>query len=631
MLNKNYTNKTKNLIPVKNIYLEKTLSFLNVIDCDKKNVYSRLSIIQIFVALALLLPFGNYIFGAEILINYLYFIFVLLLLSVQIFLLFSKRSVVIRLNKIDCLLILYFLYLTIRCLVKDVNLLSEDRYISQLGLLILFFTLKHILSYRLLLFVLYILIIVSVSQNIIGFLQLFNLIDTKNLFKVCGFFDNPGLYACYIASALPLNFGLFLKLYNRKRTRYQKTLWNLLVTNIITSLVILPFTNSRAAWICIFFSVVVLIILFKKNEIKEKYMFYVNNIYKKSILAISIITLVGFSFYGIFVLKKASSLGRLLIWKVSYTMFETNPVFGRGFTFVKSNYNKFQEEYFSSAKRSSTEILIADNTYSSFNEFFEILIEEGLLGFLLFAMLIFYVFDRTSSNWKTKSVLCSILSILIFSLTSYPFRILAIYSLLYFYIAYISSVSPNIFIKEIRINSIALKRSFLVIVISLIPYYIFKTVAEKKICDVTNNINIVQPAQLSKAMEDYAFILKNDRNYQLCRSIYLYRSGEYKRSAELIENLKTTLNSSDLFILLGNNYKALNDFKRAEEAYIHSSNMVPNRFLPKYLLAKLYIQTGALKKAVNLAKQVLMMPEKVASIEVQRMKSDMLQFIEQSN
>jgi O-antigen polymerase len=47
-----------------------------------------------------------------------------------------------------------------------------------------------------------------------------------------------------------------------------------------------------------------------------------------------------------------------------------------------------------------------------------------------------------------------------------------------------------------------------------------------------------------------------------------------------------------LYTSLGDNYKAIKNYLKAEEAYRHASFMVPDKFYPLYLLANLYYETG---------------------------------------
>jgi O-antigen polymerase len=72
-------------------------------------------------------------------------------------------------------------------------------------------------------------------------------------------------------------------------------------------------------------------------------------------------------------------------------------------------------------------------------------------------------------------------------------------------------------------------------------------------------------------------------------------------------------NSHILQNTLGDSHKALGNFQAAEAAYIESSQMMPSMLLPRYLLAKLYHESGENEKARQTAEDLLNSPVKVES------------------
>ena len=66
-------------------------------------------------------------------------------------------------------------------------------------------------------------------------------------------------------------------------------------------------------------------------------------------------------------------------------------------------------------------------------------------------------------------------------------------------------------------------------------------------------------------------------------------------------------------LLLSDSYNATGESKKAEAAYLHAWHMNPSRFYPKYLLAKLYDETGQKEDAVKVAKELLEKEIKVES------------------
>jgi tetratricopeptide (TPR) repeat protein len=84
------------------------------------------------------------------------------------------------------------------------------------------------------------------------------------------------------------------------------------------------------------------------------------------------------------------------------------------------------------------------------------------------------------------------------------------------------------------------------------------------------------------------------------------------------------------FIVLGDAYKALGETQKAEEQYQLAANMVPYKFYPLYLLAKLYNETGHHKKALALALQILNKKIKVPSQAIEEIREEMRKLIFQN-
>jgi len=77
------------------------------------------------------------------------------------------------------------------------------------------------------------------------------------------------------------------------------------------------------------------------------------------------------------------------------------------------------------------------------------------------------------------------------------------------------------------------------------------------------------------------------------------------------------------FIALGDAYKALGETQKAEEQYQLAANMVPHKFYPLYLLAKLYDETGQQDKATEVALKLLTKKVKIYSTVVEEIRTEM--------
>jgi tetratricopeptide (TPR) repeat protein len=82
---------------------------------------------------------------------------------------------------------------------------------------------------------------------------------------------------------------------------------------------------------------------------------------------------------------------------------------------------------------------------------------------------------------------------------------------------------------------------------------------------------------------------------------------------------------------LGDNHKALGNYDKAETAYKKNSNMVPGLLLPKYLLAKLYIESEETEKAKHAALEILNSPVKVKSTATNEIMKEMRNIVTRSS
>lgn len=125
-------------------------------------------------------------------------------------------------------------------------------------------------------------------------------------------------------------------------------------------------------------------------------------------------------------------------------MIADNPVTGVGAGQFAANYMHYQAKYFQN-NNNTNELLLADNTIFDFNEFIRLTAEMGITGLLLVLLMLFVIF-RPGKNIGFSFIVArsGILSILIFSLLSYPGSILPIKVLFVSFAAIIAGQQKNI-------------------------------------------------------------------------------------------------------------------------------------------------------------------------------------------
>lgn len=86
-----------------------------------------------------------------------------------------------------------------------------------------------------------------------------------------------------------------------------------------------------------------------------------------------------------------------------------------------------------------------------------------------------------------------------------------------------------------------------------------------------------------------------------------------------------------LYTALGDTYKALKEYDKAEREYLQAWQIIPHKFYPKYLLAKLYDGTGQKIKAKGIAKELLNKEIKVESKAIEEMRDELKRLFQELN
>lgn len=295
-------------------------------------------------------------------------------------------------------------------------------------------------------------------QAIYGLFQLYGLIHSNhNIFPMTGLFHNPGPYTGYIGAILPLC------LYKCLIDKQKKTKLVLIIILIILFSII-PAGMSRTAWIGIILSCTW--ILTVNNNWKDKILNSIKSNRKKNlwyactgIFCIIIILLL------FFIIKKDSANGRFFIWKNTISLVMENPWNGYGIGEFPHIYGKKQAEYFSNHSFSAIEEKVAGNPEYAFNDYLQLAMETGLIGLVLFLLLIFYCVKQGIRNKEYGFVGC-IISLSTFSLGSYPFQMTSFWVIeLFFLVGCTTSPKNKKTIKNIWMTKPLIILSILFLII----------------------------------------------------------------------------------------------------------------------------------------------------------------------
>ncbi|TWO31558.1 hypothetical protein E1J38_013085 [Seonamhaeicola sediminis] len=556
------------------------------------------------------------------------------------FLLIKSNTLNIKFSKIDITLFQVIIYQICNRYLFHTNYSFSIRFLDLIALGGFYIILRNIpkKSYILLFFGV---IGAGITQAIYGNLQLLGYYASNHSgFKLTGSFFNPGPYAGFLAAVFPVALGLYL---------FKDTLLNLVsskanlvyisvklalkfipIIGVISILLVIPATQSRGAWLALIVSSG---LLFEcKYKTVSKFIKRTTTI-KKTVVAFATILILWGGLFSIYQFKRGSSDGRLFIWKVSTDIVKDYPVFGVGFDKFKAHYMNYQASYFR-VNGETQEAFVADNSYYGFNEFIQFLVENGIVGLLLL-LLVFYQILKVFIKIKHLKlvVLATLLSIAVFAFFSYPMEILPIKLVILILLAALASFDSNKFnvhIKSTKLNAILKPVMAIGVLMVVITGFKYTKALEQSIKTWKLALESYQYGDYETAIQEYqqAYpFLKNNGEFLMNYGKALSVNNQDREAVKVLEQAKAHLNTTIIETALGDTYKNLKRYDKAEDAYKNAANMIPSRFYPLYLLAKLYDESGQIENALAMANTILEKEIKVPSTAIKEIKQEMKDII----
>lgn len=559
--------------------------------------------------------------------------------------------------KLSLLILGWFIWLIVRG--KTGGILYDEKFYWFAGCFAFYFITVSIFSNvfktaQLKLFYIPVVVItlIGATEAIIGLLQVMGVYTIyHHKFLLTGTFFNPAPYAGFLVVTLP--WVLLLISIKKNTILNQIGHWVGYITCCLI-VVVIPSTQSRAGYLGLIASLIVWVFCKYKPQ---GYLNYVLNSRVKKWLVYSVSTLLIVGLFSTFYLfKKDSAAGRLLIWKVALLNISEQPIVGHGFNTVQATLSPSQSTYFAEQNRSDEEKTLAGSVQWTFNEALQTISETGIIGFLLLLAVIGYALfakipPKTLREFRLAiaAARSSIVGLCFFSLFSYPFYSLPITIMFFFSLAVVSAgfignkyyEKSYFWIKTRRtelisnrlfVSVVASKSLMLSIIVLLGLYYFIQTP------------NLQQAYwQWDKAQSYFKKAKYDDANTFYFKAYYsLKHNGlflqQYGKSLELTGNYKEALKKiteggnyykdSFWYITQGNCLKALGEYKSAEASYMIASNMVPNKFYPEYLLAKLFDETNQNEKAKNMATNLLYKTVKIDSKAIAEIKKEMKEIVD---
>ena len=505
-------------------------------------------------------------------------------------------------------------------------------------LVVLWFLLRFILTGwpQLQLFFLAVVVATGGIEAVSGMRQLHGFEGSNHsLFKLTGDFYNPGPYSGYLAIVLPVCLWMILEWGKEKRAHSRASLRYLGWIGLLAIIVVLPAGMSRTAWIA---AAVSCGWVYWVQQIGwEKTKRYMNGNRALTIVSsILILISIAGALAGIYLLKKDSANGRLLLWKVTGQAIREQPWTGTGTGSFPAAYAEAQAEYFTSGKASETEMMVAGCPEYGFNEFLQIGLEQGLVGLMVFVLLLSYSLFRGMKN-RQAGAAGGILALMVFSLASYPLQLPEFWVVLVVLMGVANSNTPvdadiSVAADTPPTPSREGRKILSVTMIGVLAIccgWIFRQ--QKGYYEGYKKWNTLKMLHHSKAYEaagegyeELVPLMGHKPELLFEAAQCLSKSERLKKANRLLERAMKLSGDPMIHYMAAKNEQSMGNYQKAEDLLLHAIDMLPERIYPYYLLTKLYSEPTFFQedKFIKAADAVLKKEPKVESTAIREMREE---------
>ena len=425
---------------------------------------------------------------------------------------------------------------------------------------------------------------------------------------------NPGPYSAYLMIGVVIGLTAlkdmsnkavitiipYVTLFDKIKKRIPATFNDFFLTitwkhfvagTVIIMAMMLPATLSRAAFLGV---AVVILFIYRDEYWKYRYILW------------GTIALVGIAFYFF---KQGSADGRLLIWKSAFATWIDTPWLGVGI----GGFLHAVAEGIAQLSSTNTDFSSAGVADYAYNVLLKIVIEQGLLGGVMAVSFAITALIRLYYN--SKPLFYGMVSLLVFSMFSYPFDLLPYKVIAILIVAWSESFEGKR-MYEIGKIKVLLFSSFLGFAswhAGKLAGICFQIEWDSYMPLSFNSFSIEEGYKWQPSVNDYSHFL-----YVFGKK--LREEGRYNESNAIFHQATRCSADPVLYIVMGNNYKDMKHYDLAEQVYYKAFAVMPNRLYPLYQLMLLYKDSGNMKKAKAMARRVIEMKPKIESPATREMK-----------
>lgn len=435
-----------------------------------------------------------------------------------------------------------------------------------------------------------------------GFMQLAGREASRHhLFDVTGTFFNPGPYAIFVAVVLAVSVAWW---YRHGEAFAGRGRWSRMGACSVAAVAVFCFpvlvaTWSRAAWVAV--AVAAACLLWKAHR-------------RMVLWGMGVAVCAGVAAYF---LKQGSADGRLLMTMVAGRAWAGEWLCGHGLGGYAQAYGAAQEAFFAARPGSPLSVVAGSPEYA-FNGVLGVGVEQGVLGGVPALVLGLWSLAVLCRRGEVSAY--GWLVLLVSSLFSYPFALWPFLSLAVAWVALAVSLEAGT--AEVR----WWKRTAVWPVVAAGGWCVWNLSD-----DTARRVEAYEEFRRVRGIQDVAFLEDYRKKYEDLKAYpdflftfgtALREAGRYNESNAMLRQGTRVSCDPVFYTLMGNNYRDLGAVAEAESAYRKAFGMLPGRMYPLYRLMKLYEAEGQMRKAEEMARQIIAFRPKVDSPAVREMKNE---------
>lgn len=513
---------------------------------------------------------------------------------------------------------------------------APDKLMVMLLVFMLWFLLRISLSNYpfLYVFFVFILIYTGLIEALWGIGQGIFLFKSNAVVSLTGSFYEREAYTGYLSLVLPLCLALTLRYRNSVKRQWWNTRSVLFYVSLITFILIIVVLSAgagRTAWVAAIVSCTWVAWKELSLKIKLKRLWRSNHKFLRPVLVLAPVLAV-IIILSIYLVNNKELKTRIDIWQTSSAAIQENPLTGIGLGQFPDVYVR----YAVASQHPEIQHQAAGFPLYAFNEYLQVMIEHGVVGFLLFVILLISCVYKALKNGQT-GVLGGLLSVAILSVSSYPLQ-LPSFLIAFVFLLAICLVDRNPVVTkqnavnklyETSVNGNPLRNisfMFFSVVIATGMYCVF--IYHKKAYNYLfkwNSENIIQQQGAVPKMAHYPPFLGENAQY-------LSNINLYNESNVLLERAVRYSSNPLLYTLMAKNYFALGMYEQAEKYLIIVVRLMPEKLSTYYLLAKLYAEPAYYhpEKMRQMALTVLSRKQSFSYMSNKDMKQEMEKLLERT-